>query len=90
MTSSWFLFVSGNGYIEGTELDGFLREFISSVNADDCGPEVSELTILSRGLVSKGIVVVSAVCAPVRPILPVTILSTLRWYLYTEKEMSFW
>ena len=31
----------GNGYIEGTELDGFLREFISSVNAADVGPEVS-------------------------------------------------
>lgn len=30
----------GNGYIEGTELDGFLREFVSSVNVMDVGPEV--------------------------------------------------
>lgn len=30
----------GNGYIEGNELDSFLREFVSSVNATDCGPEV--------------------------------------------------
>ncbi|XP_075210533.1 calbindin 53E [Lycorma delicatula] len=29
----------GNGYIEGTELDGFLREFVSSANAADVGPE---------------------------------------------------
>ncbi|XP_066142797.1 calbindin-32 isoform X2 [Euwallacea fornicatus] len=29
----------GNGYIEGTELDGFLREFVSSANATDVGPE---------------------------------------------------
>lgn len=31
----------GNGYIEGTELDGFLREFVSSVNLMDVGPEVN-------------------------------------------------
>lgn len=31
---------SGNGYIEGTELDGFLKEFVSSANATDLGPEV--------------------------------------------------
>merc|ERR1719266_840875 len=30
----------GNGYIEGMELDDFLREFVTSVNASDCGPEV--------------------------------------------------
>ncbi|XP_045460703.1 calbindin-32 isoform X2 [Harmonia axyridis] len=29
----------GNGYIEGTELDGFLREFVSSANISDVGPE---------------------------------------------------
>ncbi|RZF32809.1 hypothetical protein LSTR_LSTR011455 [Laodelphax striatellus] len=29
----------GNGYIEGTELDGFLREFVSSANSADVGPE---------------------------------------------------
>ena len=31
----------GNGYIEGTELDGFLREFVSSANATNVGPEVN-------------------------------------------------
>lgn len=31
---------TGNGYIEGRELDNFLREFVSSVNATDIGPEV--------------------------------------------------
>lgn len=31
----------GNGYIEGSELDGFLKEFVSSVNANDSGSEVS-------------------------------------------------
>ena len=25
----------GNGFIEGQELDGFLREFVTSVNTDD-------------------------------------------------------
>ncbi|XP_069676470.1 calbindin-32 isoform X2 [Periplaneta americana] len=29
----------GNGYIEGTELDGFLREFVSSANVTDVSPE---------------------------------------------------
>lgn len=29
----------GNGYIEGSELDGFLKEFVSSVNSNDSGPE---------------------------------------------------
>ncbi|KAF6199447.1 hypothetical protein GE061_007473 [Apolygus lucorum] len=29
----------GNGYIEGTELDGFLKEFVSSANAENVGPE---------------------------------------------------
>ncbi|CAG0878711.1 unnamed protein product [Darwinula stevensoni] len=28
----------GNGYIEGSELDSFLREFVSSVNAPDVNP----------------------------------------------------
>lgn len=31
----------GNGYIEGSELDGFLKEFVSSVNSNDSGPEGS-------------------------------------------------
>lgn len=30
----------GNGLIENDELDSFLREFVSSVNNSDCGPEV--------------------------------------------------
>uniref|UniRef100_A0A182YQ96 EF-hand domain-containing protein n=1 Tax=Anopheles stephensi TaxID=30069 RepID=A0A182YQ96_ANOST len=29
----------GNGYIEGSELDGFLKEFVSSANATDISPE---------------------------------------------------
>ena len=32
--------MTGNGYIEGSELDGFLREFVESVNNVDSGPEV--------------------------------------------------
>lgn len=36
-----FICVAGNGYIEGTELDGFLREFVSSANITDIAPEVS-------------------------------------------------
>ena len=32
-----------NGYIEGKELDKFLRELISSINPGDCGPEVTRL-----------------------------------------------
>lgn len=34
-----YLFSLANGYIEGTELDGFLREFVSSANATDVDPE---------------------------------------------------
>jgi len=36
----------GNGFIEGNELDDFLREFVTSVNASDCGPEVISDTML--------------------------------------------
>ena len=36
----------GNGYIEGSELDSFLREFVSSVNASDVNPMVG-ITILN-------------------------------------------
>lgn len=38
----------GNGYIEGTELDGFLREFVSSVNLMDVGPEVVSDAMLAE------------------------------------------
>merc|ERR1719295_1144964 len=38
----------GNGYIEGTELDSFLREFVASVNSSDSGPEVISDTMLSE------------------------------------------
>ncbi|XP_037089223.1 calbindin-32-like isoform X2 [Pollicipes pollicipes] len=38
----------GNGFIEGNELDGFLREFVSSVNATDCGPEVVSDAMLAE------------------------------------------
>ena len=40
--------ITGNGYIEGTELDGFLREFVSSVNLVDVGPEVNVQTDLNN------------------------------------------
>ncbi|XP_054164548.1 calbindin-32-like [Oppia nitens] len=46
LTSTQFMEVwshydkDGNGYIEGRELDNFLREFVSSVNAIDVGPEL--------------------------------------------------
>jgi hypothetical protein len=33
---------SGNGYIEGAELDGFLKEFVTSVN-----PETNQITEVS-------------------------------------------
>ncbi|CAM1308457.1 CALB1 (predicted) [Pycnogonum litorale] len=36
----------GNGFIEGNELDSFFREFISSVNSSDCGPETVSETML--------------------------------------------
>jgi len=38
----------GNGYIEGRELDNFLREFVSSVNATDVGPEVVSDAMLAE------------------------------------------
>ncbi|KAI2799154.1 Calbindin-32 [Blomia tropicalis] len=38
----------GNGYIEGCELDNFLREFVSSVNATDIGPEVVTDTMFAE------------------------------------------
>ena len=41
-----FIFFLGNGYIEGRELDNFLREFVSSVNASDVGAEVCCLYFL--------------------------------------------
>lgn len=37
-----------NGYIEGRELDNFLREFVSSVNAADVGPEVVSEAMLAE------------------------------------------
>ncbi|KAL5273062.1 CALB1 family protein [Megaselia abdita] len=38
----------GNGYIEGTELDGFLKEFVSSANATDVSPEAVTDTMLEE------------------------------------------
>ena len=35
----------GNGFIEGSELDGFLREFVTSVNSSDTAPEVSIINL---------------------------------------------
>jgi calretinin len=42
--------ISGNGYIEGTELDGFLKEFVSSANASDVSPEVSTKIFLTLSI----------------------------------------
>ena len=39
--------LSGNGYIEGSELDSFLREFVASMNATDSG-EVSIQFVLRQ------------------------------------------
>lgn len=41
--------ISGNGYIEGRELDHFLREFVASVSANDLGADVSSKTRTGRG-----------------------------------------
>lgn len=38
----------GNGFIEGSELDSFLREFVSSVNSIDVGPEVVSDAMLAE------------------------------------------
>ncbi|XP_033252161.1 calbindin-32 isoform X1 [Drosophila miranda] len=38
----------GNGYIEGTELDGFLREFVASANVTDISPEAVTDTMLEE------------------------------------------
>ncbi|CAG2164160.1 unnamed protein product [Oppiella nova] len=38
----------GNGFIEGRELDNFLKEFVSSVNTTDVGPEVVSESMFSE------------------------------------------
>lgn len=38
----------GNGFIEGSELDGFLREFVSSVNVQETGPEAVSDAMLAE------------------------------------------
>ena len=38
----WIFIYLGNGYIEGGEIDDFLREFVSSVNIKECDPDVSK------------------------------------------------
>jgi hypothetical protein len=40
----------GNGFIEGTELDGFLREFVSSANPTEVNAEVSYCCITQKRL----------------------------------------
>lgn len=47
------LFVPGNGYIEGTELDGFLREFVSSANVTDISPEVSVVLVCKNSTIEE-------------------------------------
>ena len=41
----WSLWKKGNGFIEGTELDGFLREFVASANPTEVNSEVSHFII---------------------------------------------
>lgn len=43
---------TGNGYIEGIELDGFLREFVSSANPSDAG--IGEVSVLMFHLLYHG------------------------------------
>ncbi|KAK7601229.1 hypothetical protein V9T40_008670 [Parthenolecanium corni] len=38
----------GNGYIEGSELDGFLREFVASANKNDISPEAVSDAMLAE------------------------------------------
>lgn len=40
--------ILGNGYIEGRELDHFLREFVASVSINDLGADVSTTSNISR------------------------------------------
>jgi hypothetical protein len=42
---------TGNGYIEGAELDGFLREFVTSVNPDT--NQTTQVGQLNRPLLSS-------------------------------------
>lgn len=39
-------FFAGNGFIEGSELDRFLYELVTSVNTSDLGPEVSTISCI--------------------------------------------
>ncbi|XP_076371001.1 calbindin-32-like isoform X2 [Tachypleus tridentatus] len=54
LTSAQFMEVwshydaDGNGYIEDQELDNFLREFVSSVNTSDIGPEMLSESMLEE------------------------------------------
>ncbi|XP_070387005.1 calbindin-32 isoform X2 [Dermacentor albipictus] len=54
LTASQFMDVwshydkDGNGFIEGRELDNFLREFVSSVSLSDVGPEVVSESMLEE------------------------------------------
>lgn len=38
---------TGNGFIEGTELDGFLREFVSSANPTEVNSDVSTVYFIN-------------------------------------------
>jgi hypothetical protein len=47
LTIQWIeLYLLGNGFIEGRELDCLLRELASSVNVNDTGPEVSVIVVV--------------------------------------------
>jgi hypothetical protein len=55
---------AGNGYIEGAELDGFLREFVTSVNPDT--NQTTQVGQLNRPLFLSALV-----------LLPILLLSEL-------------
>ena len=49
----YFFSLAGNGFIEGRELDKFLREFVSSVNFNDVEPEVRDETFFHESYVEN-------------------------------------
>lgn len=50
--------IAGNGFIEGRELDAFLREFISSVS--DTRPEVSQSSLFHTHAILSACLINSA------------------------------
>lgn len=55
-------FCAGNGFIEGSELDRFLYELVTSVNTSDLGPEVSSTSCIPYNEDVQLSVTLSSVC----------------------------